>query len=177
MYQKGSIGILVMIDLLMIFGMVGYLMLNRQLFISNAALTLSSEIVMIDNLKAGTDALMRAKALSEKKKEFSYSYYEPISKAIYTDSQNKVYKYIYEAGGDDSALTFNFYYDKDSRLRFVFINGGASNGTMVEYKIYFDENGARISESHRYIKGPGYTFPQTWPDSKIIFDPIKEFNK
>jgi hypothetical protein len=54
-------------------------------------------------------------------------------------------------------------------LRFVFITGGATNGSELEHRIYFDETGKRIWEKQIYKKGPGYTFPTIWPDDQLQF--------
>jgi hypothetical protein len=140
--------------------------------------SLSSEIIKINNIKDSIDKSIESGMLREKKKELGYSIpYEPTLKVIYTDKENAVYKYLQEAGSEDSALRSNFYYDNNHKLRFVLIYGRAVNGSELEHKIYFDENGKRISETHEYTKGEGYTFPEEWPEDQIIFDPIKEFNK
>ena len=185
--------ILIIGFIIVLVGVAGYFVLNKQSSFSKLTSTstsgltpdtikpapvLSSEIIAIDNIKYDIDNLIKTGALHEKKKEFEYSIpYEPTLKAIYVDQENKVSKYIQEAGSDDSALKSNFYYDKSFKLRFVLITGGAVNGSELEHRIYFNENGERISESHEYINGPGYTFPNPWPESEIVLDPIKEYNR
>ena len=50
-------------------------------------------------------------------------------------------------GSDDSAVTYSYYYDKDGKLRFVYIQGGAVNGTHIQHRIYFEANGTKIWKS------------------------------
>ena len=82
------------------------------------------------------------------------------------DSKGVVRRYEKQGGSDDSALTWQHYYDKAARLRFVLITGGATNGAQLEHRIYFDESGKRIWEEHKYLKGPEYFFPEVWPEEQ-----------
>ena len=121
---------------------------------------------------------IKYKNVIELRKVFEYSEpYLPTLKVIYVDKFNTVSKYIEENGSGDSALKFNYYYDQIQILRFVFITGGAVNGSQLEHRIYFDSSGKRIWEIQRYVKGPGYSFPKVWPKNQLVFDPWKEFNK
>ena len=92
--------------------------------------------------------------------------YEDTLRKLAVDSKGVARLYQIEAGSDDSALTWQHYYDQSGRLRFVFISGGAVNGSKLEHRIYFDENGKRLWEEHKYLEGPGYTFPEVWPEDK-----------
>ncbi len=104
--------------------------------------------------------------------EFGYEQpYRDMLRETYTDKYGRIRKIAREAGSDDSALTWNYYYDQTGRLRFVFITGGAVNETEIEHRLYFDESGARLYEFQKLIKGPGYTFPHIWPDEDLIFNP------
>lgn len=123
----------------------------------------------------------RAFKISVRKFEYCESY-EDTLRRMAVDSKGVVRRYENEAGSDDSALTWQHYYDEAGRLRFVFISGGAVNGSQLEHRIYFDENGKRIWEEHKYVKGPGYTFPEVWPEEKTDLarpiqksDPAKAF--
>jgi hypothetical protein len=93
--------------------------------------------------------------------------YEDTLRRMAVDSQGIVRWYQKEAGSEDSSLTWEHYYDEAGRLRFVFISGGAVNGAKLEHRIYFDESGKRIWEEQKYVKGPGYTFPEVWPDEQL----------
>ena len=101
----------------------------------------------------------------------------PTSKIIYVDNLGTVRKYVESAGSDDSALTSNYYYDHAGRLRFVFITGGAVNGSQLEHRIYFDTRGKRIWEIQQYLTDIHYTFPSIWPKKDLIFEPQQAFDK
>ncbi|MEW6732753.1 MAG: hypothetical protein AB1489_15610 [Acidobacteriota bacterium] len=96
-------------------------------------------------------------------------------RTIFFDSQGRIRKYVWDGGSEDSALMMRYYYDQLGRLRFIFITGGAVNGSQLEHRIYFDENRSRIWEEHKYTKGPGYTFPSIWPDSEIVYQPKQAY--
>ena len=97
-------------------------------------------------------------------------------KAIYLDKLNIARKYVERSGSEDSALTFSYYYDPKRVLRFVFIEGGAVNGSQMEHRIYFGASGERIWEIQKYQKGPGYSFPTVWLEEDLVFDPLNNFN-
>jgi hypothetical protein len=82
---------------------------------------------------------------------------------------------MYSAGSDDSSVQTELYYDAKGILRFAFIKAGANNGTELEDRIYFSEYGKRIWEIQKLLKGPGYSFPNKWPDSDLFRDPKKAF--
>ena len=92
-------------------------------------------------------------------------------RTIFVGVAGRIRKYVIEGGSDDSALVTRHYYDPMNRLRFVFITGGAVNGSRLEHRIYFDESGARMREDHAYPTGPGYTFPGIWPEGEVSRDP------
>lgn len=98
-------------------------------------------------------------------------------RTIHTDAAGKVRKYVVEGGSEDSMLVIRRYYDVLGRMRFVFITGGAVNGSLLEHRIYFDEGGTRIREDHRYTKGPGYTFPAVWPEEELTTDPRRSYGQ
>lgn len=108
-----------------------------------------------------------------------FDYCEPYADTVRlmaADSSGMVRRYEKEAGSEDSSLAWKHYYDEGGHLRFVFIKGGAVNGSELEHRIYFDEAGRRIWEDHKYTKGPGYTFPEVWPDEELqSADPAKAF--
>ena len=120
--------------------------------------------IVVDMINAGLSK--RAFKISERKFEYCEPY-EDTQRKMAVDAQGIVRMYEKQAGSDDSSLTWKHYYDEVGRLRFVFISGGATNGTELEHRIYFDESGKRIWEDHQYVKGPGYTFPEVWPDDQL----------
>jgi hypothetical protein len=108
-----------------------------------------------------------------------FDYCEPYAdslRAMAVDSEGRVGRYEKEGGSEDSSLKWKHYYDEGGHLRFVFITGGAVNGSELEHRIYFDEAGKRLWEDQKYTKGPGYTFPTVWPDEELQrADPAKAF--
>lgn len=129
---------------------------------------------IVQSVKAG----IGRKSLTVRKRAFEYCEpYEDTARTIATDAKGRVRFYGNEGGSDDSALKWEYYYDERGRLRFVFITGGAVNGSKLEHRIYFDENGKRLWEDHTYKKGPGYTFPEVWPDEQLqINDAAAKFS-
>jgi hypothetical protein len=111
------------------------------------------------------------------KREFEYCEpYQDTVRLMATERSGRVRRFERQAGSEDSSLTWKHYYDEGGRLRFVFITGGATNGSELEHRIYFDEAGKRIWEEQKYVKGPGYTFPEVWPDAELQkTDPAKAF--
>jgi hypothetical protein len=108
------------------------------------------------------------KSFKVRTREFEYCEpYEDSSRTVAIDAGGRVRYYEKQAGSDDSALKLEHYYDEAGHLRFVFITGGAANGSELEHRIYLDENGKRIWEEQKYTKGPGYTFPEIWPDEEL----------
>ena len=93
---------------------------------------------------------------------------------IATNSRGRARFYQNEGGSEDSSLKREHYYDEAGRLRFVFITGGAVNGTELEHRIYFDETGKRIWEEQTFKKGPGYTFPAIWPEDQLQMTDVAE---
>jgi hypothetical protein len=119
---------------------------------------------IVQSVKAG----MSLKVLKTKRRVFEYC--EPgadTKRTIATDAKGRARFYETEGGSEDSSLKMEHYYDERGRLRFVFITGGAVNGSQLEHRIYFDETGKRIWEKQTYTKGPGYTFPTVWPDDQL----------
>ena len=108
----------------------------------------------------------------------AFEYCEPyadISRVIISQGDGLVRKYQYEGGSDDSTIKVSHYYDDRGTLRFVFARAGAVNGTLVEYRIYFDGAGKRFWHDHRLVAGPGYTFPSIWPGEWLIRKPSASF--
>lgn len=113
------------------------------------------------------------------KRERRFDYCEPYqdaSRTIYASVSGVPRLYEHQAGSDDSAITWAFYYDSQARLRFVFITGGAVNGTSIEHRMWFAEDGRRLKEEHKLVNGPGYTFPDYWADEDIVWKPEEAFS-
>jgi hypothetical protein len=136
------------------------------------------KIKQVRAIVQSVNAGMSRKSLMVRKRAFEYCEpYEDTARTIATDAKGRVRFYVNEGGSDDSSLKWEHYYDEMGRLRFVFITGGAVNGSQLEHRIYFDENGKRLWEDHTYKKGPGYTFPEVWPDEQLqIKNPAAKFS-
>jgi hypothetical protein len=99
-------------------------------------------------------------------------------RTIFSDGNGRVRKYVWEGGSSDSAVTIRQYYDDQGRMRFVFIMGGAVNGTELEHRIYLDERGARIRETRDMKAGPGWTFPQFSDEEGLLARaPLQAYEK
>lgn len=99
------------------------------------------------------------------------------ARELCTDGHGVARKYVRSGGSDDSATTRAFYYDVGGRLRFLFVTAGAVNGTRVEHRVYFDLRGKRLWEKQKLVKGPGYTFPRTWPAADVVRKPRVAFGR
>ncbi len=128
-------------------------------------------IVAVRKIANDIDAAIKNRTYKEVKKEQEYTgpYIDTMRQAFF-DAKGKIRKLVTSGGSDDSSLTFTYYYDAAGGLRFVFIEGGAANGTSIQHRIYF-EAGARIWEIRKLVKGPGYTFPEEWPLDELITEP------
>jgi hypothetical protein len=135
------------------------------------------KIKAVRAIVAAVDAGVTRKTLKVSVRKFEYCEpYEDTVRKQAVDAQRLVRMYEKQGGSDDSSLTTKHFYDEAGRLRFVFITGGAVNGSQLEQRIYFDEAGQRIWEEHKYVKGPGYTFPEVWPDDQLqLQDPAGAF--
>jgi hypothetical protein len=137
-----------------------------------------SEVQDIRKIVASINAGLKRGAFKISQRKFDYCEpYEDTLRRIALDDKGIARSYVKEGGSDDSALKWEHYYDSAGRLRFVFITGGAVNGSELEHRIYFDEAGRRIREEQKYVKGPGYTFPEKWPDEDLQKSrPLVAFN-
>ncbi|EPG75468.1 hypothetical protein LEP1GSC058_1922 [Leptospira fainei serovar Hurstbridge str. BUT 6] len=128
---------------------------------------------IFDRIETG----IKNKELTIRKKEFPYlKPYKPTLKMAFFNKKNVICKYVEEMGSDDSAIKIEYYYDNLKVLRFVFITGGAVNGTRLEHRLYFDSYGKRIWEIREIVEGSGYSFPHEWPEEEIVRNPEKAFN-
>lgn len=138
--------------------------------------------VAILNAQEDIENKIKSGLLKEQKKEYEYTGPGLSLKTIYIDEKNNISKYIKEVGSDDSSSIYNFYYDKNNQLFYALIIGGASNGldekdqaisSELKHEIYFNK-GHKISEFHN-VTGPGYSWPELWPEDQIVIDPKKDY--
>lgn len=91
---------------------------------------------------------------------------------LYIDSDYRIRKYIFKGGSDDSVINNEYYYSVTGKNRFTFRRLGAINGTRLEQRIYFSEEGQKLYEDYRLLAGPGYPFGS---EDKYIPDPERDF--
>jgi hypothetical protein len=103
-------------------------------------------------------------------------FYEDVERTLHLDQSGAVRSFHLGGGSDDSAVQAAYYYDREGRLRFVFAEAGAVNGTSIEYRIYLSRTGERLWEEQRRLKGPGYTLPSRLPDEWLVRDPLQAFH-
>ena len=98
-------------------------------------------------------------------------------RTLYTDAQG-IHRLFQGSGwSEDSKVSRSFFYDVNGKLRFSFIRGGATDGTRLEYRIYFSPQGKKIWSMRKKTGGPGYTFPDEWPEEDFVHDPLATFNE
>jgi hypothetical protein len=102
--------------------------------------------------------------------------YEDEVRILYLDKNKIARIYYFEGGSDDSAVKTELFYDESGKLRFAFIVAGAYNGTRLEHRVYFSRAGKKIWEIQKLLEGPGYTFPEEWPEAELIADPLRAYS-
>ncbi|MBI5509358.1 MAG: hypothetical protein HY903_11455 [Deltaproteobacteria bacterium] len=100
---------------------------------------------------------------------------DDISRTLYTDRGGVPRLYTRSAVSDDTAVNIKGYYDAKARLRYLLVDAGAANATAMRIRIYFDTDGQRLWETRELFTGPGYPFPDPWPDKWIARDAAGAF--
>ena len=137
----------------------------------------STEITESRRVYKTVRSLLDRGALVLRVRNFDYCKpYEDSSRSIYSSKSGVVRLYQHEAGSEDFLLTWNHYYDDLGRLRFVLITGGAVNGTHIEHRIWLAPDGSKLRELQKLVSGPGYTFPDIWPEEDLVRDPSTAFS-
>ena len=123
------------------------------------------------------ETLRETERLRRKRRTFSdcLAYKDDLARTLFTDASGKPRLYTREAGSDDSAITIKSYYDTQARLRFLVVDAGAVNATSMRIRVYFDEEGHSLWEQREVVAGPGYPFPEPWPDKWTARDPAQAF--
>ena len=137
------------------------------------------KIRTIRNMVSSVDAGLKKGIFKTSQRKFDWcdEGYE-VLRRMDVDARGIVRRYEMQGGTEDHARTYQYYYDESARLRFVFISGGATNGTVIQHRIYFDEKGKRIWEAHKLVEGPGYPglCHHCFPDEELqMSDPDKAF--
>jgi len=84
-------------------------------------------------------------------------------------------RYVAAGGSDDAYVTKRFYYDAGEVIALAVISATAVNGTQYQYRLRFDAKGRKLTERRMRIKGPGYPFPDVWPEEEIVRHPRDAF--
>lgn len=98
-----------------------------------------------------------------------------LERTLYTDQTGRPRRYVFAAGGQDSTVTFEHTYDLLGRLRFVFIQAAAVNGTVQEERMYFKPNASPLWTDARAVKGPGWAWDWTTLRTYIVRNPKAAF--
>lgn len=113
----------------------------------------------VEKIRALFNAINKAQKSGKLKKEEKkcelYNGSVLISGELYIGANSVVRKYVIDGGSEDSRARAEYYYSEKGVPRFTFRFRGAFNGTQVEERIYFDENGKELY-INRAEKGPGY---------------------
>jgi hypothetical protein len=114
------------------------------------------EITAIRHVVGSVNSSLKKHALktTERKYESCGDQYFT-SRRIGRDAKGVTRWYRDYSEGEDASFDFNYYYDANGKLRFVFATVRAGNGTREQLRIYFDESARRIWQSHKSLKGPG----------------------
>lgn len=127
---------------------------------------------------AEVNALIQTGQLTRRHEERGYCKpYEDTRRTLFVTRANVPRFFLREGGSDDSSRTMNSYYDASGRLRFVLISAGAVNKTYIEHRVWLARDGKRVREQRTLIKGPGYPFPNPWPEEDLARDALQEFAK
>lgn len=100
-----------------------------------------------------------------------------LKRSVWRDDRGRIRLLVAEQGSDDSTVTLRHSYDDAGRLRFVFITGGAVNDSKLEHRVWLSPLGKRLWEEHKYVAGPGYTFPRVWPDKELATNATERWSR
>lgn len=114
-------------------------------------------IVEIRNISSEVVGLIQKKLLLTEKNVFVGCAALSLERQMHRTSQGVVRFYQTLGGSDDSAYTFSHTYDSAGRLRFLYMQAGAINGSQLEARYYFDPQGRLLWEQLK-SSGPGYPF-------------------
>ncbi len=127
----------------------------------------SRQVKAVNALVLEVERQLRAGKLAESARPFqACGPGEDAERRLYADATGRVVKAVRQAGTAEAALTWEHVFDPAGRLRYVFIHGGAVNGSVVEHRIWLDAEGNRLWEEQRFRRGR-YPFPEVWPDSDL----------
>jgi hypothetical protein len=136
------------------------------------------DIVAVRSIFESTEASIARKELTRSAAHVDYcddAHQGGQDRELFVDAKGRARKYSNDEGTDDHSLSTSWYYDVLGTLRFVFISGGATNGTEIENRIYFDAKGRRLWQDYRVLKGHRTGLGRDLPTSDLVRDANKEF--
>lgn len=101
--------------------------------------------------------------------------YQDEKRIIHRAHNGVIRRYESAGGSDDAYVTKRFYYDAGGIIALGVITANAANGAQYRYRLVFDAQGRKVSERRTHIKGPGYPFPDVWPEQEIVRQPRDAF--
>jgi hypothetical protein len=75
---------------------------------------------------------------------------------VTVDGKNVIRKIEFKSGTSDHLSNAAYYFNAKGKNRFNFVYLGAVNGTELERRLYFAEDGKALHEDRKLIKGEGY---------------------
>ena len=100
-----------------------------------------------------------------------------VARTIAADEKKHARFYARSVNTADSSLSFSYFYDAHSRLRWVTIGGAGEQGSLIESNIAFDPSGARVLEENKTLAGPAFKFPGKWDDKDVrLLSPTRLFS-
>jgi hypothetical protein len=149
------------------------------------------------NKQIGSILLMQTKiqngiknrVLKKKRKNIDYCQGNISEKEIYQDSNGKIRKYRQRGSSDDSAVTEEYYYDEEGRLRLIFYDYGSVRGESLEQRIFIDERKnimrvnyqrdfenkeSKVNEHEKKVLNKPV---ETYGNIDYVWKPLEEFKK
>ena len=62
---------------------------------------------------------------------------EDTLRSLNVDSNGRARKYVVSGGSEDSAASWEYYYDKQGAVRFVFLKAASVSGSAMEHRVYY----------------------------------------
>ena len=132
------------------------------------------KIVAIRKVVSAVDAGLKRGAFKISQREFEECWNGDTSRRIASDAKGVVRYYESYGYGEEYDRTDKHYYDAIGRLRFVYIIDRWSG--IITARFYFDENGKRVWENYKRVKGeptPGTFGP--FDDEYLLRNPAEDF--
>jgi hypothetical protein len=90
--------------------------------------------------------------------------------SVFTDRRGVIRRVVWSGAAEDHGEVNAFTYDSLGRLRFMFSDQSAVNGSDGEIRAYWSADGSLLHEDTRTTKGDGYP----WATPRPILDPKRQ---